>query len=276
MTEVNYDYSKIDQPEVLRIMFHPRREMSSPAAPESGVDIDIKVDDDAQVHARFHLGAKENPNILFFHGNGEIVSDYDEIGPFYNKYGMNFLAVDYRGYGRSTGSPTATSMLTDAHISLAAVKDWLKSAGYTGPLIIMGRSLGSATAIDLAASHPDEIAGLIIESGFATTLPLLMRLGVDTAGLGITEEDGFRNVRKISTITKPTLLIHGQHDEIIPVNEAGILQAQSGARAKELQIVPKASHNTILVQAGEMYFSIIKRFTDKLSGIRAVRRRKKN
>jgi pimeloyl-ACP methyl ester carboxylesterase len=140
----------------------------------------------------------------------------------------------------------------------------------------MGRSLGSAAALELASTHADDITGLIIESGFATSLPLLKNLGVDVAGLGISEEDGFRNVRKISTFSKPTLLIHGQYDEIIPVNSAAILQAQSPARTKELQVVPGASHNTIIASAGELYFSVIKQFCNKISGIKAQRRKKYN
>jgi pimeloyl-ACP methyl ester carboxylesterase len=276
MTTVFYDYSKLDQPGVLQTIFHPRLDALPVRPPHNAVDVTIPVDEGIQVHARIHLASKEDPNILFFHGNGEIVSDYDEIGPFYNKYDINFLAVDYRGYGRSTGSPTVTSMLGDAHIVLDAAKEWLNAIKHTGPLIIMGRSLGSAAAIELASCHPDDIAGLIIESGFATTLPLLMKLGVDVTGLGITEEDGFCNVRKISTFTKPTLFIHGQYDEIIPVNSAAILQAQSPARLKELQVVPGASHNTIIAQTGEMYFSVIKQFTNKISGIRATRKKRTN
>jgi pimeloyl-ACP methyl ester carboxylesterase len=167
-------------------------------------------------------------------------------------------------------------MLGDSHIIFDDVKVWLSAAGHTGPLIIMGRSLGSAPALELASTHSDEIAGMIIESGFSTTLPLLVTLGVDVVGLGITENNGFRNVRKISTFTKPTLIIHGQYDEIIPVNSAAILQAQSPARTKELQVVPGASHNTIIASAGELYFSAIKQFCNKISGIRAKRRRKLN
>ena len=276
MTISSYDYSKLDQPGVLRSIFHPRMEMGIVPPPNNAVDVDIPVDEDIQVHARFHLAAEEDPSILFFHGNGEIVSDYDEIGPYYSKHGMNFLAVDYRGYGRSSGSPDVTSMLGDAHMVLETAKEWLNKAEHTGPLFIMGRSLGSAAAIELAASHSDDIAGLIIESGFATTLPLLMKLGVDITAMGITEDDGFRNVRKISTFTKPTLIIHGQYDEIIPVNAAAILQAESPARSKELQVVPGASHNTIIAQAGDMYFSVIKQFINKISGIRATRRKKSN
>ncbi|MCK7515883.1 MAG: lysophospholipase [Desulfobacterales bacterium] len=85
-------------------------------------------------------------NILFFHGNGEIVDDYDDLGPFYNRLGINFLAVDYRGYGNSTGKPTTSAMLADCHVIFKFVNDWLREKGYTGALIVMGRSLGSASA----------------------------------------------------------------------------------------------------------------------------------
>jgi pimeloyl-ACP methyl ester carboxylesterase len=276
MKEANYNYSKLDQPEVLQIIFHPQPETHTSPPPGNAVDCPITVAEGIRVHARFYLAGREEPNILFFHGNGEIVSDYDVIAPFYTKLGMNFLAVDYRGYGKSSGNPTVTAMLEDSHRVLYAVKDWLSTAGHTGPLFIMGRSLGTAAALELASSHADDFAGLIIESGFATTLPLLMNLGVDVARLGITEEDGFHNVRKISSIIKPTLIIHGQYDEIIPVNSAAILQAQSPARSKELQVVPGASHNTIIASAGELYFSVIKQFCNKISGIRPRRRRKSN
>jgi uncharacterized protein len=276
MSETPYDYSKLDRPEVLKAIFYPQRETGDRSIPPGAVDHTIPVADGVQLHARFHLADQEDPNILFFHGNGEIVSDYDMIGPYYTKFDLNFLAVDYRGYGRSTGSPTVTTMLRDSHFVFAEVKNWLARQKHTGPLLIMGRSLGSAAALELAAGHLDEIAGLIIESGFATTLPLLLNLGVDITKAEISEEDGFHNVRKISSVNKPTLIIHGQYDEIIPVNSAAILQAQSPARIKEFQVVPGASHNTIIARAGELYFSVIKQFCNKISGIKPLRRRRKN
>jgi alpha-beta hydrolase superfamily lysophospholipase len=276
MTQLTYDYSKLDQPQVLRSIFFPRPEAENAPVPPHAIDNTITVDNGIQVHTRFHLAGKEDPNILFFHGNGEIASDYDTIGPYYTKFGMNFLVAEYRGYGRSSGTPTVTTMLQDSHLVFDSVKNWLCSADHTGPLLIMGRSLGSAAAIELAAGHMADIAGLIIESGFATTLPLLMTLGVDAAEMGLTEEDGFRNVRKISSVNKPTLIIHGQYDEIIPVNSAAILQAQSPARIKEFQVVPGASHNSIITSTGELYFSVIKQFCNKISGIRAKRRKKCN
>ena len=270
MTTHAFGYAKLDQPEVVLFLFHPREEVDS-SPPPGAMDCDIIVEEDVRVGARFHIGGVEDPNILFFHGNGEIVSDYDSIGPIYNQHGLNLLAVDYRGYGRSGGVPTVTSMMRDAHVIFKSVRHWLQDAKHTGPLIIMGRSLGSACAIELAASDEGDISGLIIESGFAQTVPLLNCLGVDTQALGITEADGFKNAPKIAQFAKPTLIIHAQHDQLIPVMSAEILQVQCAARSKEFHMVPGADHNTVMMRAGKLYFEIIKRFTDKIEGKRRKR-----
>jgi alpha-beta hydrolase superfamily lysophospholipase len=267
MTVHEFDYAKLDQPGVVQFLFHPRKDVDS-APPPGAIDYDIIVEEGVRVGARFHIGGVGDPNILFFHGNGEIVSDYDSIGPIYNEHGLNLLAVDYRGYGRSGGVPAVTSMMRDAHVIFKEVRRWLQDAKHTGPLIIMGRSLGSACAIELAASYEGDISGLIIESGFAQTVPLLNCLGIDTQALGITEADGFKNAQKIEKFAKPTLIIHAQHDQLIPVMSAEILQVQCAARSKEFHMVPGADHNTVLMRAGKLYFEIINRFTDKIEGKR--------
>jgi len=267
MTTQQFGYAKLDQPEVLGFLFHPRKDVES--NPPSGVvTYDIQADEDVSIGARFHAAGLSDPNILFFHGNGEIARDYDPIGPLYNQHGLSFLAVDYRGYGRSSGTPTATFMMRDAHTIYKAVRTWLKRENRTGPLVIMGRSLGSACAIELAVSYQEEISGLVIDSGFAHTVPLLRCLGVDTDALRITEAEGFKNVQKIAQFCKPTLMMHAQYDQIIPVMSAEALQVECAARSKEFLVVPGADHNTILVQTGKRYFEVIKQFTDKIEGKR--------
>ncbi len=270
MTGHQFGYAKLDQPGVLQVLFHPRQEYDSKPLP-GATDYDIAVDEDVRIGARFHMAGSGDPNILFFHGNGEIVSDYDSIGPMYNEQGLSFLIVDYRGYGRSGGVPTVTSMMRDAHVIFKKVRSWLKEENRIGPLVIMGRSLGSACAIELAASDEGEISGLIVESGFAYTVPLLSCLGVDTQGLGITEADGFKNSEKIAQFAKPTLIIHAQHDQFIPVTSAETLQVQCAARSKEFQMVPGADHNTIMTRTGKHYFETMKRFTNKIEGKREKR-----
>jgi len=113
----NIDFSKYDRPEILQVLFHPRPEWGGilGGGGGGGLDVMIPVEEDVGIGGRFHIRAKDDPNILFFHGNGEIVADYDEMGPVYNRLGINFLPVDYRGYGRSGGRPSITAMMQDCH-----------------------------------------------------------------------------------------------------------------------------------------------------------------
>ena len=114
-TSRNVDYSVLDRPEVLMALFHPRPETGGIDSASAGIDLLIPVEEDIRVGARFHIKDKACPNILFFHGNGEIVSDYDDLGPMYQQLGINFLPVDYRGYGRSNGEPSVAGMMKDCH-----------------------------------------------------------------------------------------------------------------------------------------------------------------
>ena len=270
----DYDVSALDRPEVLERLFHPRKDMVQ-TAPQGAVDFFINVDPEVQLGARFYPADPEEPHILFFHGNGEIASDYDTIGPVYNQCGLSFLVVDYRGYGQSGGKPTASSLLSDSHLIFREVRCWLEGQGRTGLLIVMGRSLGSVPALEIASCYQAELAGLILDSGFARTVPLLDRLGVETDTLGISEMDGFRNFGKIKNVGKPTLIIHGQKDEIIPSEDADILHANSGTMRKELMLAAGCGHNDILLRCGEAYFRAISRFAEMLKRLKknAAKRR---
>ncbi len=229
---------------------------------QGAVDYHIPVDTDAVIACRFYSAGPQAPAILFFHGNGEIVEDYEEIGMNYNRLGISLLAAEYRGYGSSTGRPTASAMIRDAHTIFNEVKKWRAQQKHTGPLFVMGRSLGSASAIELAAHYEAEIAGLIIESGFAYTEPLLRFIGVDTKGLSITEADCFGNFEKIKEFKKPLLVIHAQFDQFIPVSDAEALMKNCPARRKQLKVIPLADHNSILSFGGSDYFTYIKTFID--------------
>ncbi len=269
MTTRAPDFSTLDRPEVLMVLFHPRREFGAPGRnlPETemkipGVkDLLVPVGDDIAVSARLHLGDRTHVNILFFHGNGEIAADYDEIGPFYNRIGVNFLAADYRGYGRSTGHPTVASMMQDGHTIFQFVTNWLAQNGFTGPLMLMGRSLGSASAIELAAAHPDRVSGLIVESGFAYAGPLLQLLGIDPAAIGFHEETAFSHLDKITRFRGPLLIIHAEFDHIIPFSDGQALFEASASANKTLLKIPAANHNDILAHGFRDYLAAIQRLT---------------
>jgi len=262
MNEKNIpDYSALDIPDVSAYLFHPRPDFAS--SPDGSRDVSIAIDDNVTIGARFFSSDKSASTILFFHGNGEIVSDYNDIGLMYTKIGINFFPVDYRGYGKSTGAPSISAMMKDCHVIFKYVKNWLNDNGYTGPFILMGRSLGSASVLELAADYEDSIDGLIIESGFAHALPLLKLLGINTDSLGI-KEDGFSNYEKIQNFHKPTLIIHAEFDHIIPFSDGKALYEACAADEKTLLKIPGANHNTIFAFGLKEYMEAVRILADKL------------
>jgi len=258
--------SIMDQPEITQLLFRPAK-VAKNATPSGAIDIEPQIEDGISIGCRLFSHSNTAPTVIFFHGNGEIIPDYDEIGPYYQQMGINFLVTEYRGYGWSGGNPLTSTFLPDSNAIFLQLRQWLKDHGYTGALFVMGRSLGSACAIDIALNHCDSISGLIIESGFAKTLPLAKVLGLDLAQMGITEEQTFNNSYKIAQITDPTFILHGQYDQLIPIWQAETLMSESGAKSKELQIVPGADHNSLISIAGLLYFQAIKKFIDTAAGI---------
>lgn len=259
------DYSVLDRPEILMSLFHPRPEWGEPGTNVVAQDILIPVESDVVVGGRFHMVTEAAPNILFFHGNGEIVADYDQMGPMYNQMDINFLPVDYRGYGRSTGEPTVTAMMRDCHMIFAFVEKWLQENRCSGPLIVMGRSLGSASALELTASYKTQIQGLILESGFAYAGPLLRLLGVNVNALGFEEEEGFRNVDKIRSFKKSTLIIHAEKDHIIPFSDGQALYNSCQSVDKTLLQIPGANHNDIFLRGLSEYMAAVKTLVNKIA-----------
>ena len=263
----NIDYSVFDRPEILMFLFHPRPEQGGSVSGESARDVLIPVEKDIVIGGRFHMAQKLSPNILFFHGNGEIVADYDEMGPLYNGMGINFLPVDYRGYGRSTGTPTVTAMMRDCHVIFDYTRDWLKNEGFSGPVILMGRSLGSASVLELAAHYKTRIDGLIVESGFAYAGPLLQLLGIDLETSGFKEDEGFHNIDKIRGFHKPTLIIHAEYDHIIPFSDGQALYDACQAPDKTFLKIPGANHNDIFMRGLSEYMAAIKKLAEKTKDI---------
>jgi fermentation-respiration switch protein FrsA (DUF1100 family) len=261
-------YSALDCPQVLTRLFHPRREWTMVESASLASELLIPVAKDVAVGARMHASGKAAPTILFFHGNGEIVADYDDLGPVYNRMGINFLPVDYRGYGRSSGEPSVTAMMQDCHVIFSFVKQWLEEKGYSGALMVMGRSLGSASAVELAASYPNQISGLIVESGFAYARPLLQLLGVDVVALGFKEETGFRNVEKIRSFDRPVLIIHAEHDHIIPFTDGQALYDACRSADKTLVKIPEANHNDILARGLTPYMAAVKALAERVGAER--------
>ncbi len=245
-----------------KFVFHPRPEDRGYIS--KGIPTETK-SGDAIIGGYLHPAQKSDALIVFFHGNGEIAADYDELAPVYVESGASFWAVDYRGYGRSTGFPSYSRMFSDAE---AVAKDIPRIAALANRsfryVFVMGRSLGSAPAIFLAAAHSHYFHGLILDSPFSDGLRLIARLG----GPNLKEADMcgcINNIDRMASCTLPTLIIHGTHDYIIPVSDAEELLMACKAEQKKLVKISGAGHNDLLFRGFATYCAEIKEYIIHIS-----------
>jgi len=261
MVDFEQGTRQMDIPEILYRLFYPRREYVEDSKTPLAKNHFIQVDEGIKIGCRFFPSHENGPNILYFHGNGETVFDYDYVAPLYQKRGINIFVADYRGYGASDGEPTCTGIIKDSHHIFKGFKAFLSEQGYSGKLFVMGRSLGSAPAIEVAFHYQDELIGLIVESGFAVAQNQFMRLGVNYLFKDIKNPVGFGNDIKIKEIAIPTLIIHGEEDYIIPATEGKTLYELSGAKQKYSLFIPDAGHNDLMMMGMQEYMKAIEQFT---------------
>lgn len=242
-----------------RYIFHPRPHQGIKINNEIDFDLKIKINEETEIVSRCHIISSEKPLVIMFHGNGETAIDYEGLGLVnaFKKQGINIIVTDYRGYGDSSGNPTMRAVIEDAKVLFDKIID---SLNMNGPLFIMGRSLGSAPAIEIAVERANEIKGVIIESGYAHTYELFRRLGVSQRMLDPEVEDYFSNNRKIKKVEVPLLVIHGENDWIIPVRDGRDLHANAQSKKKKLLIIKGAGHNDIWYRGQKEYMSAVKEF----------------
>lgn len=266
------NYTHLDNPQASAASFYPRRRWTD--TPDGAVDYAVSVADGVRLSCRFFAVGRGNPTLLFFYGNGETAADYDSIAPRYNRIGVNFCIADYRGYGASEGAPAFTTMLSDARRLLEWLRDTMDALRFTGPLFVMGRSMGRHAAFELATAAGDadtvanantdtanRISGVIIESGRPTLARFTQFLPPDTARI---LEDAYR--AKVQSISIPTLVIHGQWDETAPLSDAVAMFNGICAADKYLEIIPGAGHNDLMYVGHQQYFAAIRRFTAQHGG----------
>jgi pimeloyl-ACP methyl ester carboxylesterase len=150
------------------------------------------------------------PAVLVLHGNKHWIDDIWRFHSAYTKAGYSFLAVDYRGYGRSRGTPSAAALISDA-------KAWMKRLRERpevdpDQIVVHANSLGGALAIEVAAEYPVRI--LILESTFYRLEELFGRLLLPQ----FICRTSFRSHELLSEVRAPVLVIHGRNDWLIPIS----------------------------------------------------------
>jgi alpha-beta hydrolase superfamily lysophospholipase len=254
---IDIDYTPFDHPAVSSVMFHPQAVWTPP--PVGAVDRLIPVADGVSISARLYVRDKQSPMVLFFHGNGEVACHYDDIAPKYIEAGVNFFAADFRGYGASGGVPSFSTMMADALVVFDHMAQQLEVDGYEGPLFVKGRSLGAYSAVEIAMTYPERVRGLIIESGAANVARMASRWGLEVDVSPLSEmiqayED------RLSSISLPLLVIHGEADELIPLQFAIDFYDSVATKDKSIEIIPGAGHNDLLWIGIDQYFQAIRDF----------------
>jgi len=247
---------KPDDTIISRILFHPGGE--NPGYVPEGIRT-VTVSGNAGIGGYLHLHPTSDTLLLFFHGNGEIAAEYDDIASYFTGCGVSFWSVDYRGYGRSSGLPAYSLMLDDAQALLKDIPRMAQAVGRTfNRILVMGRSLGSASALFLASRHASKLCGLILDSPYADGLKLIYRL----SGIALDRQDlpDFTdNIDFMREAGLPTLIIYGTVDRIIPVSDAGALYDACQNPVKRLIEIDGAGHNDLMFRGGgDRYWSSLR------------------
>ena len=264
MTRESVDFSVLDRPEILKIIFYPRTSNIKPLA-ANAKDHFIEVEKGIRIGCRYHTVGKDYPSLLYFHGNAMIVDDMDLLAPLFNDVGVNLFVAGYRGFGLSNGTPTVTNMFKDSHRVFEGFKKTVEDYGFRKSYFVMGFSLGTLSAIALAYNYQDDLQGLIVQSGSANSLKKYFTIAIPPSHPIWRDDSTFLNKVKLRSIFKPTLIIHGERDSLIPVDEARELYENSGAKEKQLVIIPSANHGDLFIVGKEQYYKAIREFVKNYS-----------
>ena len=206
-------------------------------------DLAIETDDGERLDG-WWIDAQTQPvgHVLLCHGNAGNIGDRVLHGGLLSAAGFDVLLVDYRGYGRSTGSPSEEGTYRDARAALASM---LRQPGVNPThLIYLGESLGGAVALELALEHP--ATGLVLLSSF-TGVRDLSRVHYPFIPPALVP-DAYPSLSRIPHLRAPLLVLHGDGDEVVPLSHARALFA-AAPEPKQMRVFPGVGHNDVLAGA---------------------------
>lgn len=255
----------LDNPKITQRIFFPRKQEPIEET-ELRKNLRIEVDNGIILGGILYLHKNyyEFPTVLFFHGNGETAYDYQYLANNYLACGINLAVFDFRGYGISSGIPKLSKLFTDPLTLYRKFSSWMdkKYPGICGQtFFIMGRSLGSICASVIASKNPKKMQGLIVESGFGDTYRLLNEIFfIRIPEINRESIEPYSNNTFLHLVQKPSLVIHGEQDNIIPIDQGkNAFNNIPDSIKKEFISIPNVSHNNISENI-ELYYGSISKF----------------
>ena len=235
------------------------------ASPESlGLtheEVFFDTDDGYRLHG-WYVPGELDVTFLWFYGNaGNIAGRLPNLKLIHDELQVNVFLFDYRGYGRSQEGPSEKGLYQDAEAALTYLRS--RDNGTQARIIYFGRSLGAAVAVELATRHRPY--GLILESPFPSisymaghNYPLVPKWLVK-----VFVRARYDSLSRISRADTPMLMLHGDTDDIVPI-EAGRSLFNVANEPKSFYVIPGAGHNDIPAAGGPDYFNRLKNFVDGL------------
>ena len=194
-----------------KLMYLPDRTRSAPTAVGlAGEEVALDTLDGERVLV-WHIPPQgEKPVVIYFQGNGGGLNL--RAGRFRKMTGdgLGLVAVNYRGYGGSTGSPSESGLLTDA----AAAHAFAVGRYPAGRIVLWGESLGTGVAVALAAERP--VARVLLESPYLSTVSIAAAV-YPFLPVRLLMKDQFRTDERIGKVTVPVLVLHGALDHVVPI-----------------------------------------------------------
>lgn len=233
-------------------------------APPAGYDdalpgLNRIADGDGRIAALWLPAPGATTAVLYFHGNGEDLGySRDRIEDIRSETGCSVLAIDYPGYGLSTGEPSESGCYHAAECALIVLE---RDHGFTpDKVVLFGRSLGTGVAVDLAARR--RVKGLVLVSPYTSTFRVVTRYG-------FLPFDRFDNLSKIGDVTCPLFIAHGDLDEVIPYAMGReIFESADHSRDKRFLTLAGMRHNDPLGRsAARPYWDGVRRVTGGAAGI---------
>lgn len=218
----------------------------------------FETEDGLKLHAWYIKANQANGVLLISHGNaGNLSHRLDLMSRLY-RHGFSVFMYDYRGYGRSEGSPSEEGVYLDGR----AAYDHLTRVEGVDPsrIILFGSSLGGAVAVDLATQR--EAAGLILEATFSSGKELAQTL-YPFLPVKLLMKSEYDSIGKIREIRIPLLVIHGSRDSIVPIELARDLY-DAANEPKRFYVIENADHNDTYFVGGEVYFNELKLFAQQV------------
>jgi uncharacterized protein len=243
------------------VAFYPfRGESVTPGSENVPYDVHAVTTSDGETLRLWHL-RREQPQaqVVYFHGNGGNLSVWADVFTELWRRGVDVIAVDYRGYGLSSGRPSERGLYRDVDATLSLVESRLRDS--RAPLVYWGRSLGATFAAYAASRHPP--AGVVLEAAFPDARAVLETSPLMWA-LSWFSSYRFPTARWMSRVACPVLVIHGDRDSVIRYSMGQRLFARL-REPKSFVTIAGGDHNDPAPSDPKVYWTPIQQFFDTLA-----------